>query len=136
MPLQSCQQRAGCLEASPRSRQLQPDTGKSGDRPGRPGRGSRRLELRDPWPRKPSLLVWVGKLRQSQRLGDRRRRGVRRARLGGGDYGPGLPSYKKPRNLPEPAVEERAPGWAAPGPPTRTTSGPAPPLRSGCSARY
>lgn len=39
-----------------------------------------------------------------------------RARLGGGDYGPGLPSYKKPRNLPKPDVEERAPDWAAPGP--------------------
>lgn len=64
-----------------------------------------------------ALLVGVGgRLRQSQRLGDRRRRGVMRARLGGGDYGPGLPSYKKPRNLPKPDVEERALDWAAPGP--------------------
>ena len=34
---------------------------------------------------KPRLLVQAGNLRQSQRLGDRRRGGVMRARLSGGN---------------------------------------------------
>ena len=52
MPLQSCGQRAGCLEAGPRSRQLQPDTGKRGGWPGRCGRGAGRVRTEgSPWHR-------------------------------------------------------------------------------------
>ena len=53
MPLQSWRRRAGCLEASPRSRQLQPDMGESGDWPGGRGRGPRGSELGDPGHKSP-----------------------------------------------------------------------------------
>lgn len=58
-----------------------------------------------------------------------------RARLSGGNDGPGLPSCKSHETRPSQPWRR---GQQA-GPlliPTRTASMPAPPLRYGCSARY
>lgn len=81
------------LEASPRSRQLQPDmarveTGLGGLGEGPEGRAKGT-------PGTEALPRWYRRETEAEsEAGRQRRKGVMRARLGGGDYGPGLPSYK------------------------------------------